>query len=144
LRPRTARRRSSRFLIGRTFLIPRPFSLGSAATFRTGAIAEQAIAKAPALFVPWNLEALARVLVRAAGTPVAASMFALRAERRAREPLLFLRVPQTSSREPAEHRIRMPHLQLLQRGQQLFFGVRAKRRRLPLENDRPVCVTWRH
>jgi hypothetical protein len=108
------------------------------------AISILSIAKPATLFLARNLEAGARIFVRAARAPVASAILALRLTRAAREALFVRRSPETSSREPAHHGVGVPRLQLTQGREQLLFGAGAKCRRLAVEDDRPVRVAWRH
>jgi hypothetical protein len=151
----------------RTRRFPRPLALTiawrlkSAGTFRVArasrrcflvapaaarlvAIAEQLLAKPASAFVARNVEALARIAVRTAWTPIASAVLPLGVACRARELLLLLRLPETAAREPSQHGVGMARLQLLQRRQQLFLRVRAERGRLPFQNDRPVGMSWGH
>ncbi|HET7219760.1 MAG TPA: hypothetical protein VFJ02_17005 [Vicinamibacterales bacterium] len=108
------------------------------------AIAEQLFAKPASAFVARNVEALTRIAVRAARTPVAAALLTLCLARRARPLFVFLRVPQPPAREPSQHGVGVARLQLLQRRQQLFLRMRAESRRLSFQDDRPVGMSWRH
>jgi hypothetical protein len=98
-----------------------------------------------ALFLARDLEAVARILVLAAGTPGSG---ARRAGRMALQfeghPLFFLRVPQPATREPLHHRVGVFRLQLLQCRLQLLRRVGAERGRLAVEDDGPIRVAWRH
>jgi hypothetical protein len=114
-----------------------------------GSLAPQILGKASPLLVARNLEAIPRILVLAAGTPIARTPIAGRGTCRTSPgerlcPLLILRLPQSPAREPLHHRIGMSHLQLAQRGQEFFLCVGAKRGGLSFEDDRPVVVPGRH
>jgi hypothetical protein len=116
---------------------------------RSAALAAQVLGEAATLFIARYFEAIARVLVLAARTPVARPSLA--AGRRCRSAprggfgaLLILRLPQPSARKPLHHRVRMTRLQLPQRRQQFFLKMGAKGGRLSVEDDRPVVVPGRH
>ena len=116
---------------------------------RPGSLAPQVLGKASPLLVARDLEAIPRILVLAAGTPIARTPIAGRGTCRPSPgerlgPLLILRLPQSPAREPLHHRIGMSHLQLAQRGQEFFFCVGAKCGGLPFEDDRPVVVPGGH
>src|SRR5687768_5311343 len=98
--------------------------------------------KTPALLVPRNLETFPRVFMGAAGPPPASPPLVTLL--RARRMLVVRGRPEPPAREPLHHDVWMFRLQLLQRRQQVFLGVRPERRWLSFEDDRPVSVTWRH
>jgi hypothetical protein len=98
----------------------------------------------PALLVARHFETLARILVRAAGTPSRAATLARRRGPSGGGALFLLRLPQTAAREPQKRRVRVARLELLERGQQLLPRVGAKRRRLSFQDDRPVGVSGGH
>ena len=133
IRPRRPIEAAGTIRTRRPFGFPRP------------GVAPQLLGESTALFVPGDLETIARVGVLAAGPPVA----------RARLPgcaalgdrvgaLLLLRFPQTSARKPLHHGVGMARLQLTERGRELLLRVGAKCGGLSLEDDRPVMVPGRH
>jgi hypothetical protein len=71
------------------------------------AIAIEPIPEPPPLLVARDVEARARILVRAAGAPIPAAVLALRLPRSACSPFLVLRVPQPPAGKPPHHRIGM-------------------------------------
>src|SRR6185295_5995793 len=89
-------------------------------------------------------ELLPRILVLAAGPPVAAAHVAFCAGRRARiaparrGALGVRRLPQLAACEPAQQHVLVRALQLRQRRQQFLVVTRAKCRRLAVDEDRPV------
>ena len=112
-------------------------------------IAMQVLRKTPPLLIARHLEAIARILVLTAWTPIARTSIpgrrALRATlREGVGAFLVLRRPQATAREPFHHRIGMAPLQLPQRRHQFFLRVRAERGGLVFENDRPVVVPRWH
>jgi hypothetical protein len=63
------------------------------------------------------------------------------------EPLLprrIARFPQLAALEPLQLRVGMFLAQAIERRQQLFELVRSKRRRLIVDDDRPIRVSRRH
>ena len=121
----------------------RPVFAWGAALFVS--ITPGALGEAAAFLVARHLEAVARILVFAARTPVAAARLA------ATTALLpqpefrrFLRRPELSSREPHHRRVRMPRLKLLERRQQFLTLRSTKCGGLSAGDDRPVHVTRRH
>jgi Uma2 family endonuclease len=104
------------------------------------------------------LEAISWILVRSAGTPVAAPPLGAfrplpaRLARRAGRVLLRLkilalrlaRLPQLAAREPAHGDVGVLALQLHERRLQLLALAGAKRRRLVVDQDSPVRVARRH
>jgi len=104
------------------------------------------------------LEPIARILVRAAGTPLTSpplgSFRTLRAPlaRRGRGVLLHLEIvalglarrPQLAAREPLHGDVGVLALQLHERRLQLLALARAERRRLVVDENCPVRVAGRH
>lgn len=111
-----------------------------------------------ALGTVFLLESIARIFVRAAGTPVAAPPFrplgtvgTALVWRGRRVPahlkvvaLRLARRPQPPPREPRHRDVGVPAPQLRKRRQQLFALAGAEGRRLVVDQDRPVRVTGRH
>src|SRR2546425_1139659 len=93
---------------------------------------------------------LSRILVLAAGSPVAAAHVSFASRRRAHIPraprrtLGIRRFPQLPAREPLQPHILVRALQLIERGQQLLMIARAKRGRLAVDQNRPVRKARRH
>jgi hypothetical protein len=57
----------------------------------------------------------------------------------------FLRArPQAAAREPHHHRVGVLVVELLEGRLELLAQLRSERRRLPFDDDRPVCEAWRH
>ncbi len=124
-------------------------ALGFRRPFRPIAFPSLVLRKTPPSLVARHLEAIARILVLATRPPVARTPIGWRRTGRSAfrhhiGAFLVLRGPHASAREPLQDRIRMPHLQLPQRRQQFFLGVRAKCGRFAFENDRPVVVPGWH
>jgi hypothetical protein len=101
----------------------------------------------PPLFVARARETVARILVFAAGPPVARPLLPRRGSapvRRYFRALFVLRFPEASTREPLHHRVGVTRLQLPECRRELFLCMRAKCGGLAFEDDRPVVVPGRH
>ena len=89
-------------------------------------------------------EAIARILVRAAGPPVRAALLAGEGRTPSGRALCFRRLPQPAACEPLHHDILIGALQLRDGRQQLLLIAGAKRRRLAVDQNGPVSESWRH
>jgi hypothetical protein len=82
--------------------------------------------------------------MRTAGTPLRAAPFAITAAPVGQLALLLWRFPQSTSREPPQHGVRMSRRQLPQRRQEFFLCVRTEGCGFSADDDGPVLVAWRH
>ena len=76
--------------------------------------------------------------MQAAGSPVAATLFARRLRGALRRAFGFRRLPQTSARKPFHHDVAARPPKLIERGQQLLAIAGAKRRRRLIDEDGPI------
>jgi hypothetical protein len=109
---------------------------------RISRAATQLCREAPPLLVARNVEARPRITMLASRPPV--GLAALGAAAAFRSLRLFRARPQTAAREPHHHRVGVLVVELRERRLELFAQLRAKRRRFPFDDDRPVCEAWGH
>jgi hypothetical protein len=59
-------------------------------------------------------------------------------------PILLLRFPEPPAREPSKQHVFVGPFELMECRQQFLLIARAERRRLPVDQDRPICKARRH